>query len=135
MGKHSKMASSGTARALRQEASASSLPVSASSLIGILEAGKPVSETNTTTFSNGSTQTGDITIVPDTSNSTVTITRDITLADGDREKVLDVAAISGNIVTQSVTTTLPSRADPEQGRDRRHQRGQNDRQGNRFHAR
>ncbi len=106
----SKISSSGTGRDLREEASASSLPVSASSLIGILQAGTPVSETNTTTFSNGSTQIADITIVPDASNRTVTTTKDITLADGDQEKVLDIAAISGNTVTQTVTTTLPSGA-------------------------
>ena len=106
----SRIAISGTTRALREEASTSSLPVSASSLIGILQAGTLFSETNTTTFNNGSTQIADITIVPDTSNSTVTTSKDITLADGDREKVLEVAAISGNTVTQTVTTTLPSSA-------------------------
>lgn len=103
----SKISSSDTTDALREEAGASSSPLSSNALVDILRAGSPVSETRTTTLSDGSTQVADLAIVPNTSTGTVTITKDIKLADGDLMKVVDVATISGNTIAQAVTTTLP----------------------------
>jgi hypothetical protein len=102
-----KITSTATADALREASGASSSPKSTSAIAEILHAGTPVSETSTTTFSDGSTQTALLVIIPDTSAGTVTTTKDINLADGETEKVVDVATISGNTTTHAVTTTLP----------------------------
>ena len=102
-----KISSSATTDALRDEARASSSPLSISAMIDILHAGTPVYATSTTTYSDGTTQVADLGIVPNTSTGTVTTTKDIKLADGELEKVVDVATISGSTTTQTVTTTLP----------------------------
>jgi uncharacterized protein YaiI (UPF0178 family) len=102
-----KISSSDTTHSLREEARASSAPLSISAMIDILHAGTPVSETSTTTYSDGTTQIADLVIVPNTSTGTVTTTKDIKLADGELKKVVDVATISGSTTTQTVTTTLP----------------------------
>jgi uncharacterized protein YaiI (UPF0178 family) len=106
----SKISSSDTSDALREMARASSSPLSNSTIVAILNAGAPVSETTTTTFSDGTTQTADLEIVPNTSTGTVTITKEINLADGETEKVVDVATVSGGSTTNIVTTTLPDRS-------------------------
>jgi hypothetical protein len=102
-----KIASTATADALREASSARSSPVSNSAIIAILNAGTPVSETSTTTFNDGITQSDALVIVPNTKAGTVTTTKDIDLADGESEKVVDVASIAGNTTTHAVTTTLP----------------------------
>jgi uncharacterized protein YaiI (UPF0178 family) len=102
-----KMSSSDTAGALREVATASSLPLSNSAIVAILSAGTPVSETTTSTFSDGTTQTADLLIVPNASTGTVTTTKDIDLADGETEKVVDVASVTGNSTQSAITTTLP----------------------------
>jgi PEP-CTERM motif len=102
-----KISSSDSADALREVATASSLPISNSDLIDILHAGTQVSETTTTTYSDGTIQTAVLSIVPNTSAGTVTTTKDINLADGETEKVVDVATISGSTNRDVVTTTLP----------------------------
>jgi uncharacterized protein YaiI (UPF0178 family) len=102
-----KMSSSDTAGALREVATASSSPLSNSAIVAILSAGTPVSETTTSTFSHGTTQTADLLIVPNASTGTVTTTKDIDLADGETEKVVDVASVTGNSTQSAITTTLP----------------------------
>jgi hypothetical protein len=102
-----KITSATTADALREASTASSLPLSNSAITAILNAGTPVSETSTTTFSDGTTQTAILAIVPNASAGTVMITKDINLAYGETEKVVDVASIVGNTTTHAVTTTLP----------------------------
>jgi PEP-CTERM motif len=96
-----------TTDALREASTASSLPLSNSAITAILNAGTPVSETSTSTFSDGTTQTAILAIVPNTSAGTVMTIKDINLADGEAEKVVDVASIVGNTTTYAVTTTLP----------------------------
>ena len=102
-----KITSSTTADALREVATASSSPLSSSAIVSILSAGTPVSETTTTTYSNGITRTAFLLIVPDPSTGVVTTTKDINLAVGETEKVVDVATVSGSTTTHAVTTTLP----------------------------
>ncbi len=102
-----RISSSASADALREEARASASPLSNSAIIAILHAGTPVAGTSTITYSNGTTQTADLLIVPNTSAGSVTITKGINLADGETEKVVDVATVSGSTTTQAVTTTLP----------------------------
>ena len=102
-----KITSTTTADALREASTASSLPLSNSAITAILNAGTPVSETSTSTFSDGTTQTAILAIVPNTSAGTVMTIKDINLADGETEKVVDVASIAGNTTTHAVTTTLP----------------------------
>jgi hypothetical protein len=102
-----KITSSVNADALRAVSTASSSPLSNAAIRDVLNTGLPVSETSTTTLSDGATQTADLLIVPNTSTGTVTITKDIHLADGDLENVVDVATISGHTTTHTVTTTLP----------------------------
>ena len=103
----SPITSSANAEALREVLTASSSALSNNALRDILNAGSPVSETSTTTFSDGATQIDDLLIVPNTSTGTVTTTKTINLADGETEKVVDVATISGNTIKHIVTTTLP----------------------------
>jgi uncharacterized protein YaiI (UPF0178 family) len=102
-----KISNADTADTLREVATASSSPLSNSAIVAILSAGTPVSETTTTTYSDGSTQTADLLIIPNTTAGAVTTTKDINLADGETEKVVDVATISGSTTTHAVTTTLP----------------------------
>jgi hypothetical protein len=73
----------------------------------VLSAGSSVSETRTTTLSDGTTQTADLLIVPNARTGTVTTTKTINLADGGLEKVVDVATVLSNTITHSVTATLP----------------------------
>ena len=103
----SKISSADAADALREVATASSSPLSTSAIVAILNAGTPVSETTTTRYSDGSTQTADLVSDPNPSAGAVTTTKDINLADGETEKVVDVATISGSTTTHAVTTTLP----------------------------
>jgi hypothetical protein len=103
----SKISSPDAADALREVATASSSPLANSTIAAILNAGTPVAETTTTTLSDGTTQTADLMIVPNTSNGTVTTTKNINLADGDTEKAVDVSTVSGNRSSNMVTTTLP----------------------------
>ncbi len=105
-----KISSSDTAKALHEAARASALPLSDTSLVAILNAGTPVSETITTTYGDGRTQTANLTIAPDKSNDTVTTTKLISLANGKLEKVVDVATIAGNSTMSVLTTTLPNGA-------------------------
>ena len=102
-----KITSSATADALRDVLTASSSPLSNSTIRDILSAGSPVSETSTTILSDGMTQTALLLIVPDITTDTVTTTKQINLADGETEKVVDVATISGSMISHRVTTTLP----------------------------
>jgi uncharacterized protein YaiI (UPF0178 family) len=102
-----KITSPANADALRAVSTASSSPLSNTAIRDVLNTGLPVSETSTTTLSDGATQTADLLIVPNTSTGTGTITKNIHLADGDLEKVVDVATISGDRTTHTVTTTLP----------------------------
>jgi uncharacterized protein YaiI (UPF0178 family) len=102
-----KISNADTADTLREVATASSSPLSNSAIVAILNAGTPVSETTTSTFSDGTTQTADLLIVPNTSAGTVTTTKDINLADGETEKVVDVASVTGNSSQSAITTTLP----------------------------
>jgi uncharacterized protein YaiI (UPF0178 family) len=102
-----KISNADTADTLREVATASSSPLSNSAIVAILNAGTPVSETTTSTFSDGTTQTADLLIVPNTSAGTVTTTKDINLADGETEKVVDVASVTGNSTQSAITTTLP----------------------------
>jgi hypothetical protein len=101
------IASTQSADALREVATASSSPLSNGSITAILNAGTPVAETTTTTNSDGTAQTADVLIAPDTSAGTVTITKDINLADGQTEKAVDVATVSGDTTKNMITTTLP----------------------------
>ncbi len=102
-----KITSSATADALRDVSTASSSTLSNSTIRDILSAGSPVSETRTTTLSDGATQTALLLIVPDIVTDTVTTTKQIHLADGETDKVVDVATISGSTISRTVTTTLP----------------------------
>jgi hypothetical protein len=102
-----KISSAETAKALGEIATASALPLSNSSIIDFLHADKPVSATTTTTYHDGTTQTANLLIVPNTSAGTVSITKDINLASGQTEKVFDLATVSGNTVNNIFTRTLP----------------------------
>jgi hypothetical protein len=102
-----KISNAETADTLREVATASSSPLSNSAIVAILNAGTPVSEATTSTFSDGTTQTADLLVVPNASTGRVTTTKDINLGDGETEKVVDVASVSGNSTQSAITTTLP----------------------------
>jgi hypothetical protein len=102
-----KISSSDTAKTLGEIATASAFPLSSSTIVDILNAGKPVSANTTTTYRDGTTQTANLLIVPDPSAGTVTITKDINLANGKTETVVDTATVSGNTISNKITRTLP----------------------------
>ena len=102
-----KITNTTTAVALREASTASCRPYPNSAIIAILDAGMPVFATSTTTFNDGTTQSDALVIVPNTKAGTVTTTKEIDLADGETEKVVDVASIAGNTTTHAVTTNLP----------------------------
>jgi hypothetical protein len=100
--------SSSQGQPLREILTAGSTPLSNHAIVDFLVAGKPVSETTTTSYDNGAAQTADLWIVPDLRAGTVTVTKDVHFADGKTEKVVDVAKVNADSVKNDITRTLPN---------------------------